>query len=164
MLLPASGTLPKSTDGGATTKPVSLALKECSKVFVQRLDAAPEWNGKRGLVESYDDAILRNIGRGSCRVLMMGRPEPLALGRACFTLELELELEQEQEQREHEAAHHVRVEGNVAAARAARKSEPVQHLSRRCAYAASRLEQQHEWKSSFTTPGHRLTHPSGCTV
>jgi hypothetical protein len=37
-------------------KPANLIFRQGSAVIVEGLDAAPEWNGKRGLVESYDAA------------------------------------------------------------------------------------------------------------
>jgi tetratricopeptide (TPR) repeat protein len=95
-------------------KPASLIFNQGLAVIVEGLDAAPEWNGKRGLVESYDAA------KGRYRLLVKGRTKPLGVRVACCKLEFAVE----QEQREHEATRRARVEANVRAALAARESEP----------------------------------------
>jgi hypothetical protein len=96
-------------------KPEHFITKKGSAVIVEGLDAAPEWNGKRGLVESYDAA------KGRYRLLMKGRgSKPLGVRVACCKLEFAVE----QEQREQEATRRARVEANVRAALAARESEP----------------------------------------
>ena len=83
-------------------------------MIVEGLDVAPEWNGKRGLVESYDAA------KGRYRLLVKGRTKALGVKVACCKLEFAAE----QEQREHEATRRARVEANVRAALAAREPEP----------------------------------------
>jgi hypothetical protein len=88
-------------------------IRHGSAVIVEGLDAAPEWNGKRGLVESYDAA------KGRYRLLVKGRTKALGVKAACCKLEFAAE----QEQREHEATRRARVEANVRAALAARESE-----------------------------------------
>ena len=95
-------------------KPENLILYQGSAVIVEGLDAAPEWNGKRGLVESYDAA------KGRYRLLVKGRAKALGVKVACCKLEFAVE----QEQREHEATRRARVEANVRAALAAREPEP----------------------------------------
>eukprot|EP01046_Picozoa_sp_COSAG06_P052234 COSAG06_NODE_8724_length_2087_cov_1.937123_1_plen_222_part_00 len=94
-------------------KPASLILKHGSAVIVEGLDAAPEWNGKRGLVEGYDAA------KGRYRLLVKGRTKALRVKVACCKLEFAAE----QEQREHEATRRARVEANVRAALAAREPQ-----------------------------------------
>ena len=83
-------------------------------MIVEGLDVAPEWNGKRGLVESYDAA------KGRYRLLVKVRTKALGVKVACCKLEFAAE----QEQREHEATRRARVEANVRAALAAREPEP----------------------------------------
>jgi hypothetical protein len=94
-------------------KPENLILLEGSAVIVEGLDAAPEWNGKRGLVESYDAA------KGRYQLLVKGRTKPLGVKVAYCKLKFVAE----QEQQEHEAARRARVEANVRAALAAREPE-----------------------------------------
>jgi hypothetical protein len=95
-------------------KPENLILDQGSAVIVEGLDAAPEWNGKRGLVESYDAA------KGRYRLLMKGRTKPLGVKVRCCKLEFAAE----QEQRAQKAMRRARVEANVRAALAARGPEP----------------------------------------
>ena len=92
-------------------KPDNLILSEGSAVIVEGLDAAPEWNGKRGLVESYDAA------KGRYQLLVKGRKNTLGVKVACCKLEFAAE----QEQREQEAMRRARVEANVRAALVARE-------------------------------------------
>jgi hypothetical protein len=94
-------------------KSASLIFKQGSAVIVEGLDAAPEWNGKRGLVESYDAA------KGRYRLLVKGRKNTLGVKVACCKLEFAVE----QQEREHEATRRARVEANVRAALAARELE-----------------------------------------
>jgi|EP01046_Picozoa_sp_COSAG06_P018239 hypothetical protein len=94
-------------------KPENLILKQGVAVIVEGLDAAPEWNGKRGLVESYDAA------KGRYQLLVKGRTKPLGAKVGCCKLEFAVE----QERREHEATRRARVEANVRAALAAREPE-----------------------------------------
>eukprot|EP01046_Picozoa_sp_COSAG06_P038686 COSAG06_NODE_4488_length_4209_cov_3.108759_4_plen_522_part_00 len=94
-------------------KPENLIFSQGSAVIVEGLDAAPEWNGKRGLVESYD------VAKGRYRLLVKGRTKTLGVKVACCKLEFAAE----QEQREHEATRRARVEANVRAALAAREPE-----------------------------------------
>jgi hypothetical protein len=95
-------------------KPENLSFSQGSAVIVEGLDAAPEWNGKRGLVESYDAA------KGRYHLLVKGRAKALGVKVVCCKLEFAAE----QEQREHEATRRARVEANVRAALAAREPEP----------------------------------------
>ena len=60
---------------------------------MEGLNAAPEWNGKRGLVESYDAT------KGRYRLLVKGRSNALGVRVAC----IKLEFAAKQEQGEHEA-------------------------------------------------------------
>jgi hypothetical protein len=94
-------------------KPENLIFRQGSAVIVEGLDAAPQWNGKRGLVESYDAA------KGRYQLLVKGRTKPLGVKVACCKLEFAAE----QEQREREATRRARVEANVRAALLARESE-----------------------------------------
>jgi hypothetical protein len=94
-------------------KPENLIFREASAVIVEGLDVAPEWNGKRALVESYDAATRRY------RLLVKGRTKTLGVKVACCKLEFAVE----QEQREQEATRRARVEANVRAALAARELE-----------------------------------------
>jgi hypothetical protein len=94
-------------------KPENLILYQGSAVIVEGLEAAPEWNGKRGLVESYDTE------KGRYQLLVQGRNKTLGVKEACCKLEFAVE----QEQREHEATRRARVEANVRAALAAREPE-----------------------------------------
>ena len=95
-------------------KPANLIFSQGSAVIVEGLDAAPEWNGKRGLVESYYAA------KGRYQLLVKGRTKVLGVKVLCCKLEFAAE----QEQREHEATRRARVEANVRAALAAREAEP----------------------------------------
>jgi hypothetical protein len=92
-------------------KPEHLIFKRSSAMIIEGLDAAPEWDGKRGLVESYDAA------KGRYQLLVKGRTKALGVKVACCKLEFAAE----QEQREHEATRRARVEANVRAALAARE-------------------------------------------
>ena len=94
-------------------KPEGLIIAQGSAVIVEGLDAAPEWNGKRGLVESYDAA------KGRYQLLVKGRTKPLGVKVSYCKLEFVAE----QEQQEHEATRRARVEANVRAALAAREPE-----------------------------------------
>jgi hypothetical protein len=94
-------------------KPENLILSQGSAVIVEGLDAAPEWNGKRGLVESHDAA------KGRYQLLVKGRTKALGVKVACCKLEFATE----QEQQEQEATRRARVEANVRAALAARGQE-----------------------------------------
>jgi len=96
-----------------TGKPENLIFSQGSAVIVEGLHAAPEWNGKRGLVESYDAA------KGRYWLLVPGRKKTLGVKVACCKLEFAVE----QEQREHQATRRARVEANVRAALAAREAE-----------------------------------------
>jgi hypothetical protein len=91
-------------------KPENLLFGQASAVIVEGLDAAPEWNSKRGLVESYDAA------KGRYRLLVKGRTKPLGVKVACCKLEFAAE-------QEHEATRRARVPANVRAALAAREPE-----------------------------------------
>lgn len=91
-------------------KPANLILKQGSAVIVEGLEAAPEWNGKRGLVESYDTA------KGRYRLLMKERTKVLGVKAAGCKLEFAVE----QEQREHEATRRAEVVASVNVALAAR--------------------------------------------
>jgi hypothetical protein len=95
-------------------KPENLTFTQGSAVIVEGLDTAPEWNGKRALVESYDAA------KGRYWLLIKGRTKTLSVKAACCKLEFAAE----QEQREQEATRRARVEANVRAALAAREREP----------------------------------------
>jgi hypothetical protein len=97
-------------------KPANLILKQGSAVIVEGLDAAPEWNGKRGLVESHDAA------KGRYRLLVKGRTKALGVKVACC--KLEFAVEQQEQERLHEATRRARIEANVRAALAAREREP----------------------------------------
>jgi hypothetical protein len=94
-------------------KPENLIFSQGSAVIVEGLDAAPEWNGKRGLVESYD------AEKGRYRLLIKGRTKSLGVKVAC----VKLEFAAGQEQREREATRRARVEANVRAALLAREPE-----------------------------------------
>ena len=94
-------------------KPENFIIRQGSAVIVEGLDAAPEWNGKRGLVESYDAA------KGRYQLLVKGRTKTLGVKLARCKLEFAVE----QEQQEHEATRRARVEANVRAALAAREPQ-----------------------------------------
>jgi hypothetical protein len=94
-------------------KPENLLFRQGAAVIVDGLDAAPEWNGKRGLVESYDAA------KGRYRLLVKGRTKTLGVKVAYWKLEFAAE----QEQREQKATRRARVEANVRAALAAREPQ-----------------------------------------
>ena len=117
---PPSSVAPPPTHGKPIgIKPENLLFGQASAVIVEGLDAAPEWNSKRGLVESYD------IANGRYRLLMKGRTKPLGVKAACCKLEFAAGQEQqEHEQREHEATCRARVEANVRAVLAARERGP----------------------------------------
>jgi hypothetical protein len=108
------GSLP--TDKPIGIKPENLIFRLGSAVIVERLEAAPEWNGKRGLVESHD------AEKGRYRLQVQGRKKTLGVKVACC--KLEFAAAQEQREREHEAMRRARVEANVRAALAARELEP----------------------------------------
>eukprot|EP01046_Picozoa_sp_COSAG06_P002535 COSAG06_NODE_90_length_24779_cov_33.515843_23_plen_438_part_00 len=107
------GSLP--TDKPIGIKPENLIFKQASAVIVEGLDAAPEWNGKRGLVESYDAA------KGRYQLLVQGRTKPLGVKVACC--KLQFAVAQEQQEQEQEVTRRARVEANVRAALAARESQ-----------------------------------------
>ena len=94
-------------------KPANLIFRQGSAVTVEGLEAAPEWNGKRGLVESYDAT------KGRYQLMLKGRAKTLGVKVACCKLEYAVE----QEQQDQEATRRARVEANVRAALAARESE-----------------------------------------
>jgi hypothetical protein len=71
-------------------KPENLVLYKGSAVIVEGLDAAPEWNGKHALVESYDAA------KGRYRLMVKGRTKPLGVKVACCKLEFAVEQEQQE--------------------------------------------------------------------
>jgi hypothetical protein len=104
-------------DGNLRTgKPIGIKLanlvfKQGSGVIMEGLDAAPEWNGKRGLVESYDTA------KGRYQLLVTGRTTALGVRAACCKLEFAAE----QEHWEHEVVRRAVVQANVEAALALRK-------------------------------------------
>ena len=95
-------------------KPENLTFSQGLAVIVERLEAAPEWNGKRGLVESYD------AEKGRYLLLVQGRTKALGVKVACCKLEFVAEQKQQEEQQETRRA---RVEANVRAALAAREAE-----------------------------------------
>jgi hypothetical protein len=102
------------TDKPIGIKPENLILYQGSAVIVEGLDAAPEWNGKRGLVESYDAA------KGRYRLLVRGRTKALGVKALCCKLEFAAE----QQEHEHQATRRARVEANVRVALAAREPAP----------------------------------------
>ena len=102
------------TDKPIGIKPENLILYQGSAEIVEGLDAAPEWNGKRGLVESYDAA------KGRYRLLIRGRTKALGVKVLCCKLEFAAE----QQEHEHQATRRARVEANVRAALAAREPAP----------------------------------------
>jgi hypothetical protein len=69
-------------------------------VIIEELDAALEWNRKRGLVESYDAA------KGRYQLLAKGRAKTLGVKVACCKLEFAVE----QEQQERQATRRARVD------------------------------------------------------
>lgn len=73
-------------------------------MIVEGLDAALEWNGKRGLVESYDAT------KGRYRLLVQGRTKALGVKVACCNLEFAVEQEQQEQE---QATRRARVEANV---------------------------------------------------
>eukprot|EP01046_Picozoa_sp_COSAG06_P018514 COSAG06_NODE_1291_length_9980_cov_166.860237_4_plen_91_part_00 len=77
-------------------------------MIVEGNNAAPEWNGKRGVVESCD--------KGRYRLLFQGRKKALAVKVAYCKLEFAVEAERH----DREATMRARVEANVRAALAAR--------------------------------------------
>eukprot|EP01046_Picozoa_sp_COSAG06_P053366 COSAG06_NODE_9209_length_1958_cov_1.408822_1_plen_590_part_10 len=95
-------------------KPANLILRQGSAVIVEGLDTAPEWNGKRGLVESYDAA------KGRYRLLVKERTKALGVRVACCKLQFAVE----QEQQEHEKTRRAQIEASVKAAIALREPEP----------------------------------------
>jgi hypothetical protein len=110
-------------DGNLRTgKPIGIKLanlvfKQGSGVIMEGLDAAPEWNGKRGLVESYDTA------KGRYQLLVTGRTTALGVRAACCKLEFAAE----QEHWEHEVVRRAVVQANVEAALALRKQLELEH-------------------------------------
>jgi hypothetical protein len=98
-----------STDKTIGIKPTNLILKNGSAVIVEGNNAAPEWNGKRGLVESCD--------KGRYRLLFQGRKKALVVKTAYCKLEFAVEAERH----DREATMRARVEANVRAALAARE-------------------------------------------
>jgi hypothetical protein len=109
-----SGTL--RTDKPIGIKPANFILDQASAVILEGLDTAPEWNGKRGLVESYDAA------KGRYQLLVKGRTKALGVRAACCKLEFAVE----QEQREQEEVRRAQVEASVATALALREQEERQ--------------------------------------
>ena len=100
-------------------KPACLVFEQGIAVIVEDLNAQPEWNGKRGLVKSFDSEKRRY------QLLFTGRKKPLNVSPKCLKLEFAVEAEQ----RAREATRRARVEANVRAALAAR-SPARRHQSR----------------------------------
>ena len=95
-------------------KPANLVFEQGTAVIVEGLTAAPEWNGKRGLVQSHDAAT------GRYQLLMKGRKNALGVKfERC-----KLELVAEEEERAQEATRRARVEADVRAVLVARELEP----------------------------------------
>jgi hypothetical protein len=95
-------------------KPANLILNQGTAVIVGGLEAAPEWNGERGLVERYDKVA------GRYQLLMKGREKALGVKAERCTLDFS---EGGDEKRESEATRRARVEATVRAAIAAREPE-----------------------------------------
>lgn len=96
--------------------PTNIILKQGTAVIVEGLQTAPEWNGKRGLVESFNE----QSGRYTLRV--EGRkPQGLNVKLGHCRLESMVEFEAAGQKREREATLRARVEANVRAALAARR-------------------------------------------
>jgi hypothetical protein len=95
-------------------KPACLVFEQGIAVIVEDLNAQPEWNGKRGLVKSFDSEKRRY------QLLFTGRKKPLNVSPRCLKLEFAVEAEQ----RAREATRRARVEANVRAALAARSPAP----------------------------------------
>ena len=84
-------------------------------VIVEGMRSKPEWNDRRGLVQSFD------AGRGRYALLVKGRAQPLSVPPGCCRLESVVE----QERQVHEAARRSEIEERVRVALAARDgSEP----------------------------------------
>ena len=74
---------PSGTSPGPSfdIKPKNLALAPATAVIVRGLRSQPEWNGKRGLIKSFDAA------RGRYALLIKGRTRPLGVKFDCCMLE-----------------------------------------------------------------------------
>ena len=83
---------------------------------MEGLETAPEFNGKRGLVYSFD------LAKGRYQLLMEKREKPLGVRAA--RCKLEFAAEEERIHVHHEATQRARVEAGVRAALAAREPEP----------------------------------------
>ena len=84
-------------------------------VVVEGLRAQPEWNGKRGLVQSFDEE------KGRYRLLVRGRAGPLGVRLECCRLESMVEHERQL----HAAARRAEVEEAVRGALEARGAATV---------------------------------------
>ena len=84
-------------------------------VIVEGLRSQPEWNGKRGLVQSFDEE------KGRYRLLVKGRVGPLGVRLACCRLESMVEHERQL----HAAARRAEVEEAVRVALEARGAATV---------------------------------------
>jgi hypothetical protein len=99
-------------------KPANLALGPGTAVVVEGLRSQPEWNGKRGLVQSFDEQ------RGRYALLVKGRARPLGVPLGCCRLESLVEQERHLQEAARVAARRAEVQELVHAALAARCTEP----------------------------------------
>ena len=95
-------------------KPANLALRDGTAVIVEGVISQPAWNGRRGLVQSFDAA------RGRYALLVQERARPLGVKLECCRLESLAERERHMQ----EAAKRVQIEERVRAALDARRAAP----------------------------------------
>ena len=87
-------------------------------VIVEGVSSKPEWNGQRGLVQSFDEQ------RGRYALLVKGRARPLGVPPGCCRLESVVEQERQLQEAARVAARRAEVQESVRAALAARGAEP----------------------------------------
>ena len=90
-------------------KPSNIILKHGTAVIVEGLQAAPEWNGQRGIIGSFDSA------KGRYHLLFRGRPKMIGVRVELCKLEFAFE-------EERKATRRARIEANVRAELTAREA------------------------------------------
>ena len=99
-------------------KPANLALEPGTAVIVEGLRSQPEWNGKRGLVQSVD------AEQGRYALLVKGRARPLGVKLDSCRLQSLVKQARDLQEAARVAARRAEVQESVRAALAARGAEP----------------------------------------
>ena len=105
-------------------KPANLMLATGLAVIIEGLEAAPEWNGKRGLLHTNDPTNPLKVNvHDRYQAKIKGRDKPLGLKRERCRLEWVVDQERLVAERERVAQRRAEVEANVARALAAREND-----------------------------------------